>query len=115
MLLEQSAPLSAYELMERLDRHLERRLAPPTVYRALEFLLAHGLIHRLESTNAYLPCNTPGEVHESVYFLCSECGATAEVADTRIGGLLNQDASTLHFKPKRQVVEVQGVCGKCGD
>lgn len=114
-LLQNAGPLSAYDLMQRLDRELSRRLAPPTVYRALEFLLAHGLIHRLESTNAYMACITPGEAHESIYFLCSECGSTTEIADQRIGGLLTQDARTLHFKPRRQVVEVQGLCEKCGD
>lgn len=115
MLVEQSAPVAAYELLERLQQRLHKKLAPPTVYRALEFLLAHGLIHRLESNNAYMPCNSPGEEHESVYFLCSSCGTTAEVADTRIGGLLSQDAHSLHFRPRKQVVEVQGLCAKCDD
>ncbi|HEX4871745.1 MAG TPA: transcriptional repressor [Nevskiaceae bacterium] len=115
MLLDNAAPLAAYDLMARLDRKLDRRLAPPTVYRALEFLLAHGLIHRLESTNAYMPCVHPGEAHESVYFLCSRCGSTAEVADTRIGGLIHRGAQDLHFKPTRQVVEVQGLCEDCDE
>lgn len=112
-LVASRAPMTAYDLMDTLSEQLGRRLAPPTVYRALEFLLDQGLIHRLESTNAYLPCNHPGTEHDSVYLLCQECGATDEITDERIGMLIFEDSDRLGFSPVRQVIEVQGVCREC--
>jgi len=112
-LVASRAPMTAYDLMDHLSEELGRRLAPPTVYRALEFLLDQGLIHRLESTNAYLPCNHPGTEHDSIYLLCHECGATAEITDERVGLLIFEDSDALGFRPIRQVIEVQGVCQDC--
>lgn len=108
-----AAPLSAYDLLAGMQRRLGKALAPPTVYRALEFLLEQGLIHRVESTHAYLTCDHPGEAHQSLYLVCTECGTTQELDDQQIGGLLQQRARKSHFKPRKQVVELQGTCQKC--
>jgi Fur family transcriptional regulator, zinc uptake regulator len=112
-MLAAAAPLSAYDLLDGLKRRLGKPLAPPTVYRALEFLLEQGLIHRVESTHAYLTCVHPGEAHQSLYLVCTECGTTEELDDHQIGGLLQQRARKSHFKPRKQVVELQGTCEKC--
>lgn len=112
-LLTRRAPLSAYDILDAMQKRLDRKLAPPTVYRALEFLLEQGLVHRLETNNAYLTCDHPGEAHQSLYLVCSVCGTTEELDDHQIGGLINQRAHARRFQPRKQVVEVQGTCEKC--
>ena len=114
LLAEKKAPLSAYDLLEGLEARVGRKLAPPTVYRALDFLLEQGFIHRIASSSKYLTCDHPGEAHESIYFMCSSCGTAREIEDTRIAKLLSEDASGVGFSPQRHVVEVQGVCKDCG-
>ena len=113
LMLSQAAPRSAYDLLGEMQKRLERTLAPPTVYRALEFLLEQGLIHRLESNNSYVPCAHPGEVHHSLYLVCTVCGTTAELEDGDVGGLLRARARAVGFTPRKQVVEVQGTCSDC--
>lgn len=112
-LLGLHAPISAYDLLAALQKALKRNLAPPTVYRALDFLLEQGLIHRLETTHAYMVCDHPAEAHESFYLVCSECGKTQEVDDPAIGALLLEKATALGFVPAKPVIEVQGLCAKC--
>ncbi|MGB8273652.1 MAG: transcriptional repressor, partial [Alphaproteobacteria bacterium] len=77
-------PVGAYAILETLRRE-GRKAAPPTVYRALEFLLAHGLVHRIESLNAFVGCVRPGSAHGGQFLICSACGAAAELNDGRIG------------------------------
>src|SRR4051794_6447763 len=72
------APIGAYDILGRLSPKIGA-VAPPTVYRALEFLRAQGLVHRIESLNAYLGCERPGEAHGGQFLLCSGCGAAAEL------------------------------------
>ena len=112
-LLAQKAPLSAYDILAKLEDQLKKKLAPPTVYRALDFLLAQGLIHRLETSNAYLVCDHPGEVHESVYLVCSQCGEAQEIDDQAVSQVLQAKAQALGFRPDKQVIEVQGRCKSC--
>ncbi len=81
------APVGAYDLLARLSDKM-RPAAPPTVYRALAFLLAQGLIHRIESLNAYVGCMNPEGhpegAHGGQFLICSDCGAAAEVHDPRV-------------------------------
>lgn len=112
-MLAHGAPISAYELLDLLQRQLDRRLAPPTVYRALDFLLAEGFVHRIESRNAYVPCEHPGDHHESVYFVCSRCGASQEGSGSDVRRQLTEQARRLGFVADRQIVEVHGICAQC--
>lgn len=113
LMLSQSTARSAYDLLDGMQRRLGRRLAPPTVYRALEFLLAQGLIHRLETTHSYLPCAHPGAAHQGLYLVCTDCGTTEELEDEAVNGLLRDRARASGFAPRRQVVELQGTCARC--
>src|SRR5919198_1183629 len=72
------APVGAYDLLEAL-RTRKRGAAPPTVYRALDFLIAHGLVHRIETRNAFVGCEHPGEAHAGQFLLCDACGKAAEL------------------------------------
>ena len=92
----------------------ERRpTAPPTVYRALEFLLAQGLIHRIESLNAYVGCVHPDGAHGGQFLICTGCGAAAEVHDPRVDAAVARRAEELGFIVRRKTIEVEGLCPPC--
>ena len=77
-------PISAYELIARLERKQKRKIAPLTVYRHLDFLMRVGLVHRLESKQAYLACDHPERDHESQYLLCTQCDKTDELESKQL-------------------------------
>lgn len=108
-------PMTAYEVLGALSEQTERPRNPPTVYRALEFLLAEGLIARLESRNAFTLCAHAGEAHACVFFLCRCCGEAREVMDPAIEGRLKAAAAGIGFTPDHPVVEVEGRCAACRD
>ena len=106
-------PLSAYELLALLEQRQERKIAPLTVYRQLDFLMRTGLVHRLQSAQTYVPCDHPDHAHESQFLLCSSCGDVDEVESSGIETLLSQIANERGFRPDNAVVEVNGICGVC--
>ena len=108
-------PTGAYELIEAVKPRGSRPVGPPTVYRALEFLMAQGLVSRIESLNAYVPCVHPERDHDCLFFICSGCQASFELEDPRIGGLLAEDAAVLGFVATRRTVEVEGMCAQCAE
>ena len=106
-------PVKAYDLLDKLkdDR---AGAAPPTVYRALDFLLANGFIHKLESVNAFVACHHPNSVQHSVPFLiCDRCHSAIELEDASIVANLDVAARALGFAPQAQTLEVHGLCAKC--
>ena len=107
-------PIGAYAILEQL-RAEGFNGAPPTVYRALDFLLRQGLIHRLESLNAYTGCSHPGQGHNSQFLICSRCQRVAEMAAPEVTRAVTQAASRLGFDCQQQVVEVRGLCPQCRD
>ena len=108
-------PLSAYELIGLLEQRQERKIAPLTVYRHLDFLMQTGLVHRLQSTQTYLPCDHPDHAHESQFLLCSSCGNVDEVESQGLETLLSEIADQHGFRPDNAVVEVKGLCGACAE
>ena len=108
-------PTGAYELIEAVKLRDSRPVGPPTVYRALEFLMAQGLVSRIESLNAYVPCAHPERDHDCLFFICGGCRVSVELEDPRIGRLLAEDAAALGFVATRRTVEVQGMCALCAE
>jgi len=106
-------PMGAYELLEALKLKNARSVSPPTVYRALEFLMSQRLVSKIESRNAYVPCAHPERRHDCLFFLCSNCGASAESEDPRIEALLAEDAAVVGYRVTRRVIEVEGTCASC--
>ena len=115
LLWASGGPTSAYQLIEALKLRDSRPVGPPTVYRALHFLMAQGLVSRIESLNAYVPCAHPERDHDCLFFICGGCRASVELEDPRIGGLLAEDAAVLGFVATRRTVEVQGMCAQCAE
>ncbi|MEM1397258.1 MAG: Fur family transcriptional regulator [Pseudomonadota bacterium] len=113
LLWERGRATGAYELMEALQQKVSRPIAPPTVYRALEFLIAQGLVSKIESRNAYVPCAHPERENDCVFFICRECGSSVELEDPKIDRLLADNAALVGFLATRSVVEVEGVCADC--
>ena len=105
-------PIGAYEIMKRLAP-LRGRVGPPTVYRALDFLTGEGLVHRIDSLNAYLGCAAPTGPHRAFFLLCAGCGNAAEFQDGQLAGILARSAATLGFQMAGATVEVTGLCADC--
>lgn len=100
--------------MDLLEQNSERkRVAPPTVYRALDFLLEQGLIHKVHSLNAFVGCSHPKREHSDALFICLNCGFTEEVPSNSIQQAINLSASQNRFTVKEKVLEICGLCSKC--
>jgi Fur family transcriptional regulator, zinc uptake regulator len=109
-------PLGAYAILELLSenptRHAKRQ-APPTVYRALEFLQEHGLVHRINSLNAFIGCTQPHAYHNSHFLICRECTIAIEMSDGNIGAAIDQAATAARFSDHSASVEILGLCPNC--
>jgi len=112
-LLGSHKPLGAYEIIDRLARR-GTRPAPITAYRALEFLRENGLVHRIESRNAFIACVHNHPAGELVVFLiCEHCGAVGEASSAELAASLTAAAGAAGFMPKSPVIEITGVCSHC--
>lgn len=112
-LAESHVPLGAYEIVQKLADGGDPT-PPMSVYRVLDFLVAEGLAHRIESRNAYLACGHPHDGDEVVVFLiCDRCGLTREVASHAVGRDLSWAARAAGFEPRQRVLEVAGTCTHC--
>jgi Fur family zinc uptake transcriptional regulator len=119
LILESAQPIGAYALLDRLKEQ-RRGAAPPTVYRALDFLLDQGLIHKIERLNAFVGCaeepghgHTHAHPHPHHFLICGRCGVTAEVCDEAVAAAIHQAAARFGFHVHRTMVEVEGVCVQC--
>ncbi|RED45815.1 Fur family transcriptional regulator [Aestuariispira insulae] len=107
------APLSAYTILDQLREEGFR--APLQVYRALDKLVEFGVVHKLESLNAFVACAHPDcYSHETVAFtICEKCGQVAEVNDDKLGGRLEKIAAAGDFALRRSIIELRGICAVC--
>ncbi len=105
-------PLGAYSILEQL-RQDGRAAAPPTVYRALEFLLEQGLVHRLASMNAFVGCSRPGHISDGQFLICRSCGSSAELNDGKLKKVITRNSGSLGFTVEHLMIEVSGLCPHC--
>ena len=105
-------PLSAYELLDQM-RDTTKNPTPPTVYRALEFLLDQGLVHKLESLHAFVGCAHPEHPHASQFLICSDCGEVNELESDAITQSLQAVEKKAGFITKHPIVELLGICTQC--
>lgn len=107
-------PLSAYDIIDQIGPRDGRRLAPISIYRALEFLLNGGFVHRLESRNAFIACpgaHAPGEV--VVFMICEHCGGVDEAVSDALHLALSHVSRAQGFSPSSQFIELAGACAHC--
>lgn len=107
-------PITAYELLDLLKAD-HRSAAPPTVYRALEFLLEQGLIHRIEALNAFIGCPDPERLHRGGCFLiCNRCRSVEEIRDNApLREAIRTAAASRGFAASSSMIEMQGLCREC--
>ncbi|HEY5716732.1 MAG TPA: transcriptional repressor [Psychromonas sp.] len=112
LMVEQEGAVSAYDLLEQLQQH-DANAKPPTIYRALDFLLEHHFIHRIESLNAYLMCAHFGCEHPMQLLICDRCKKVIELSDPVIDAAFSQQAKQSHFQITNKVLEAHGICRNC--
>lgn len=113
LIVDAGQPITAYELLSRLAAD-GGNPAPPTVYRALEFLQAHGLVHRLASQSRWVVCDHPEDAHGGLFLVCSDCGRAVEWADEPLARAVNACAREAGFRVGAEVMpEVEGTCADC--
>lgn len=106
-------PLGAYDLMDMLAKISTRRVAPPTVYRALDFLLEHKLIHRINALNAFVGCPSPQYIHQNHFLICRLCGVAVELNNSVLSEDIVNHAKKSGFSVESQSLEVMGLCPNC--
>jgi Fur family transcriptional regulator, zinc uptake regulator len=112
-LLSSHRPLGAYEIIDELAKEMPRP-APITVYRALDFLMENGLVHRIESRNAFLACaHNHDELSMVAFLICDRCGSVGEIPAAPVANSINEAARGTGFIPKLSVVEITGTCAHC--
>jgi len=105
-------PVGAYAVLDAL-RAEGRSAAPPTVYRALDFLVGQGLVHRIESLNAFVGCPTPERPHTGQFLICDRCGTVAEQRDLTVVDALARSCAGVGFAPRQAMIEIHGACPGC--
>ncbi|MEM7400386.1 MAG: transcriptional repressor [Pseudomonadota bacterium] len=105
-------PIKAYDLLAQLSSEdfVEK---PPTVYRALDFLIENNLIHRIESQNTYIGCNTNHDTSDSKFLICDSCNEVEELVEPKLQRTLNEVSKKQGFTPSLVNVEVHGICAQC--
>lgn len=114
ILLEEHRALGAYDVLQRLAAEGFGN-QPPVAYRALEFLEAQGLAHRIRRLNAFAACMHPGEDHAPVFLICQSCNSVAEAPETNLRSELDRAAAAIGFLVERANIEAVGLCPACQD
>ncbi|WP_209504839.1 MULTISPECIES: transcriptional repressor [unclassified Ruegeria] len=112
MLLQEHRALGAYAILDRL-RDEGFGSQPPVAYRALEFLVQNGFVHKIERLNAFVACSHPGAAHSPAFMICRKCDAVAEAQSAPSKGVLGAAARAAGFEIERTVVEAEGLCPDC--
>ena len=112
ILLESHAAMPAYGLLKRLDAD-GFGSQPPVVYRALDFLVGQGFVHKVERLNAFVACMYPNETHTPAFLICRNCRSVAETCVSPSPAALLREARETGFVIERSVVEAEGLCRDC--
>ena len=110
---ESHQPVKAYDLLGRLEGAVKAKPKPPTVYRALDFLKANGLVHRLDSMNAYTGCGHPNHHGDCYFMICRACGTASECCAPAIRAALDAESRRQAFAAEAATLEISGLCADC--
>ncbi|MBY0563351.1 MAG: transcriptional repressor [Hyphomonadaceae bacterium] len=111
LLIDQPGPAKAYDLLPLIDA--DKQSKPPTVYRALDFLVRMGLAHRIESLNAFVACDIGACARSTIFLICEKCGAAEEFDAGHALVDLSEAASRDGFSIRRTMIEASGLCAAC--
>ena len=112
ILLGKHGPMGAYELLDAL-KETESSAKPATVYRALDFLQQHGLVHRIASLNAFVGCTHTDKNHHGLFLICRCCGNVLELTAPGVSDAVQSAAADEAFQPDNMTIEVSGICPGC--
>ncbi len=113
-LLAATRPMTAYEILDAL-RPEDAAATPASVYRSLDFLMEHGVAHRLETTKSFVACEHPDHAHAVQFLICRQCGTVVETEDRRVESATAQLSHRLGFALDQRTVELTGTCATCQD
>ncbi len=105
-------PIGAYEILAEIAKDRDKA-APPTVYRALEFLRDAGLVHRVDSLNAFLGCDRPQAPHAGQFLVCPSCRKVTEIDDPELTRNLSRHAVERGYLLEGSAVEIKARCASC--
>ena len=111
LLLEQPGPAKAYDLLPLIDA--DKQAKPPTIYRALDFLVRQGFAHRIESLNAFVACDVGACERSTIFLICEQCGAAEEFDAGHALVDLSDAAKKDGFAIRRTMIEASGLCAAC--
>jgi len=114
LIWESHKAVKAYELLDRI-KPLQPAAKPATIYRALDFLIEQGLIHRVESLSAFIGCNCSGYQHEQLLLICKRCHEVEERSAGNVMNALAQEIRMAHFIVHSKAIEIHGICAKCAE
>lgn len=112
LLIDQPGPAKAYDLLPLLDSD-KGQAKPPTIYRALDFLVRMGLAHRIESLNAFVSCGIGACARSTIFLICEQCGAAEEFDAGHALVDLTDAAKRDGFAIHRTMIEASGLCSAC--
>ena len=112
LLMDEPGPAKAYDLLPKLDTE-KGQAKPPTIYRALDFLVRMGLAHRIESLNAFVACDVGACARSTIFLICEKCGGAEEFDAGHALVDLTEAASKDGFAIKRTMIEASGGCSTC--
>lgn len=112
LVLQSHRPLGAYDLLDALNQE-GRKAAPPTIYRALDFLQQAGLVHRIASLNAFIACLHPGQPHSGCFLICRSCRNVLELETLQIKRAIQEASAEQGFTVAEATIEVAGLCPAC--
>lgn len=112
MIWASHGPAKAYDVLDQLKGN-DTSAKPPTVYRTLDFLLENGLIHKLNSLNAYVGCSHPLKHNECYFLICGQCEEVKECCNSSLAQAITGTANKNKFNPKNITLEIEGECQDC--
>ncbi|MCX7089099.1 MAG: transcriptional repressor [Methylococcales bacterium] len=112
LIWESHKAVKAYELLDRI-KPLQSAAKPATIYRALDFLMEQGLIHRVESLNAFVGCRCSGQPHEQLLLICKACQEVEERSAGDVMQTIVRELAAANFIAHSKAIEIQGICAKC--
>ncbi len=112
LIWESHKAVKAYELLDRF-KPLKNAAKPATIYRALDFLIEQGLIHRVESLNAFVGCSCSGHKHEQLLLICKQCHEVEERPAMEVMAALSDEIKQARFIAHSKAIEIHGICKNC--
>ena len=114
LLVKEKSGLGAYRILDLL-REAGFNSQPPVAYRALDFLVEHGFVHKIESQNSFVACSDPGEHHSPIFMICKKCDSVSEATVSVPASDLSEALMATGFQVEQTIIEADGVCSTCAD